>query len=291
MTYMLARPVLRSALGESSPTDYERALTKAMQSRAAAKPTTNPPSAGFGTDSVVQVFLLATQDFSSETQQAFDRLWAAQMPDGGWPWYNLNLDPWEMPESRMFGASIAALAIGNTPKEYREKPEVGDHIAALVAFVNRTANQQDQPFHNRLMLAWASTKLPEIGLEQKRKGAIDQARQTQQRDGGWTIASLGPWKAHPAARISEGSNAYATALTAFVLEQLGVRSSDPMLKNALAWLREHQTERGYWDAWSMNTRYEPGSMMENFMRDAATGFASLALLNAGETHVDRSARP
>jgi squalene-hopene/tetraprenyl-beta-curcumene cyclase len=288
LTYMLVRPALRNALGEKSPTDHERSFTQAMRSRAAIKPAANP-SAGFGTDSVLQAFLLATQSFDTETQQAFDRLWATQMPDGAWPWYNLNLDPWEMSESRVFGASIAALAVGSAPKEYRDKPEVREHVAMLVRFVNRDDPQQ--PFHNRLMLLWASTKLPEALPPAKRTGAIDQARQTQQRDGGWTIASLGPWKAHPAAPQSEGSNAYATALTAFVLEQAGVPASDPMLKNALTWLRSHQTEQGYWDASSLNKKYESGSMMENFMRDAATGFASLALLNASEAHVDRSARP
>ncbi len=280
MTYMLVRPMLRQTLGEKSSNEYEQALSRAMRSRASKKPATDPPSDGFGTDSILQAFLLAVEDgpkMTAETQQAFDRLWNAQSSDGAWPWYSLNLDPWEMPESRVFGASIAALAIGSTPAGYRSKPEVRQHIDALVAFLNR--EHESQPFHNRLMLAWASTKLPEAYPAAKRAAVVDQARSTQQRDGGWTIASLGPWKAHPAAPASEGSNAYATALTAFVLQQSGVPSSDPMLKNALAWLRSHQSEKGYWDASSMNKRYEPGSMMESFMRDAATGFATLALLN------------
>src|ERR1041385_8717339 len=54
MTYMLARPVLRAALAEKSASEYENALTAAMRSRAAKKPATNPPSDGFGTDSVLQ---------------------------------------------------------------------------------------------------------------------------------------------------------------------------------------------------------------------------------------------
>jgi squalene-hopene/tetraprenyl-beta-curcumene cyclase len=286
---MLVRPHLRNALGEKSANEYEQSLTRAMHSRASAKPASTPPSAGFGTDSVVQAFLLAQQGFSQETQQAFDRLWAAQSPDGGWPWYDLHLDPWEMPESRVFGASIAALAVGSTPRDYRDRPEVRQHIDALVRFIEK--NEQGQPFHNRLMLLWASTKLPEAFSATKRSAAIDQARSTQQSDGGWTIAALGPFSAHPSAPASEGSNAYATAFTAFILEQAGVSASDPMLKKALAWLRSHQSKEGYWDASSLNKKYEAGSMMESFMRDAATGYAAMALLNASEPAIDRSARP
>jgi len=280
MTYMLARPVLRAALAEKSASEYENALTMAMRSRAAKKPATNPPSDGFGTDSVLQAFLLARQDgakLSADTEQAFERLWSTQMPDGGFPWYSLNLDPWEMPESRVYGASVAALALGSAPADYRNRAEVRAHAESLVRFLNR--DEQAQPFHNRLMLLWASTKLSDVLPPARRTAAIDQARQTQQRDGSWTVASLGPWKAHPSAPSSDGSSAYATAFTAFILKQSGVPASDPMLRNALAWLRSHQSSEGYWDASSMNKKYEPGSMMQLFMRDAATGFATLALLD------------
>jgi hypothetical protein len=41
-----------------------------------------------------------------------------------------------------------------------------------------------------------------------------------------------------------------------------------------------QDKSGFWEAQSMNTRYEPGSMQSQFMRDAATGYAALALIEA-----------
>ena len=89
----------------------------------------------------------------------------------------------------------------------------------------------------------------------------------------------------------EFQSAEAIGEMARALEQAGVAPSDPALARALAWLRTHQDPQGYWDATSMNHKYESGSMMELFMRDAATGFAALALLNAGEPHVDRPTRP
>lgn len=292
MTYMLVRPMLRQALGEKQATDYEAGFTRAMRARVHREPPADSAAlAGFGVDTVLNAFLLANEDRtmrSAETRQAFDRLWAEQMPDGGWPWYSLDLDPWEMPESQFYGASIAALAVGETPAAYREQPEVRRHVAMLAKFL---AHDEAQPLHNRVMLLWASSRLPEVLPAARRTAIADQLKQAQQPDGGWTLAALGPWKSHEQAPASSGTSAYATALTSFALEQAGVSSSTKMLSSALAWLRSNQSPRGYWDAVSMNKKYPAGSMMELFMRDAATGFASMALLNAGEIQPDRSTRP
>lgn len=291
MTYMLVRPELRRVLGEKQRTEWEEGYSRTLRARADKQAPANPAALdGYGTDSVLGAFVLAAEDggaLTAEARKAFDRMWAAQMPDGGWRWYSLNDDPWEMPESRFFGAALAAVAVGNAPAEYRTRPDVVEHASNLARFLSR---DEGQPFHNRLAALWASSNFPD--LRARRKAIIDQARMTQQKDGGWTIASLGPWRAHPEAAVSEGSNAYATAFTAFALEKGGVTASDPMLKSALDWLRSHQDSKGgYWDAPSMNHKYEAGSMMEFFMRDAATGFAALALLNGGEGRVQDSARP
>jgi hypothetical protein len=96
------------------------------------------------------------------------------------------------------------------------------------------------------------------------------------------MESLGPWKVHAKAPPQPaGSNAYATAFTAMVLLRTGMSPSDPKFGRALAWLRTHQDrEHGYWNADSMNKQYEPDSVEIGFMRDAATGWASLVLLEA-----------
>ena len=291
MTYMLVRPELRRVLGETQSTEYEQGYSRTLRARVEKTAPANPAALdGFGTDSVLAALLLVNEDgpkLSAEGRKALDRMWATQMPDGGWPWYSLNDDPWEMPESRFFGAALAAVAAGTAPAEYR-RPEA---IARLARFLS---HDESQPFQNRLLLLWASAKLPEVLQPARRNAIVQQARRSQQADGSWTIASLGPWHTdmHPQAPESKGNSAYATAFAAFMLEQAGLTNSDPMLKRALDWLRSHQDPKGgYWDAVSMNKEYEAGSMMELFMRDAATGFASMALLNAGHAHVDRSTRP
>ena len=72
----------------------------------------------------------------------------------------------------------------------------------------------------------------------------------------------------------------ATALAAFVLKESGVPAANLKLMRALNWLRSHQDKGGYWAAESMNRKYDAGSMPALFMRDAATAFAVLALLDA-----------
>jgi hypothetical protein len=68
----------------------------------------------------------------------------------------------------------------------------------------------------------------------------------------------------------------------YVLQRAGVRPSEPRVARALTWLVDHQDgSTGAWPAVSMNKRYPDGSMESFFMQDAATAFASLALVEAG----------
>jgi squalene-hopene/tetraprenyl-beta-curcumene cyclase len=218
---------------------------------------------------------------SADTEKAFDRLWALQIRDGknqgAWVWNSFDLDPWEMPESTYYGAALAAVATGTAPAGYAARPEIQKNLAALKTYLR---DQQDaQPLHNKLILLWADTKLPGVLLAVTHQAIVEEVLQKQQPDGGWTLASLGPWKQHKDAPPAEGSNAYATAITAFTLQQAGVLRSHPAMSKALAWLRSHQDPKlGVWSADSMNKPHKADSMPARFMQDAATGYASLALL-------------
>jgi squalene-hopene/tetraprenyl-beta-curcumene cyclase len=108
---------------------------------------------------------------------------------------------------------------------------------------------------------------------------VEEVWKKQQDDGSWTMDALGPFKAHPQAPRVEGGNAYATAFTAYVMQQAGGGAANPKLARALAWLRARQNpECGCWQTVSMNEAYEPGSQHAKLMTDAATSFAVLALL-------------
>jgi squalene-hopene/tetraprenyl-beta-curcumene cyclase len=296
LTYLLARPALRRALGEKEPTSYERGLQDGLRARLEKKtaselsPNGKEPFASqkLGVEAILSALLLTVGERGSETlspeaKQAFDRLWSLQIADGkakgSWQWFNLDLDPWETPDSAFYGASLAALAAGYAPSGYRRQPDVRKHIGDLTEYLLR--EQQSQPLHNRLALLWASSRLPEAMPESTRESVVQELLKRQQPDGGWTLESLGSWGPHPEAPPSSGSNSYATAFAAFVLEQARVPHAGAGLKRSLDWLRSRQDrERGYWSAGSMNKPYDEGSMQIRFMQDAATGFASLALLES-----------
>lgn len=291
MTYLLARPALRRVLGESQPTAYETAVLGDLRSRVDKREAkdisrgfTKEPlaSQAVGVESVLSALFLA-QDGASP--KAFDRLWSLQIRDGeakgAWNWFSLKLDPFEMPEPQFYGASLAALAVGSAPERYQKRPEIRENIADLIAYLKR--EQATQPLHKRLMLVWAATKLPEALPKAPRRTIVDEIWRLQQPDGGWTLQSLGPWKTHETAPEVAGSNSYATAFATLVLEKAGTGPADPRLVKALGWLSSHQdAESGSWAASSMNKVFEPGSMQVDFMRDAATAFASLALAEASQ---------
>lgn len=114
-----------------------------------------------------------------------------------------------------------------------------------------------------------------------RQSMVDELLRAQQPDGGWTLEALGPWSAHPEAPVSlnmKTSNSYATAFTAYVLKTAGGHGVRKQAARALDWLRTHQDRvTGAWPAVSLNKLYPAGSMEENFLQDAATAFAVLAL--------------
>ena len=290
VTYLLARPELGRALGETAPAPAQTQLLDILRSRVPKNtpqefaPNRQGASAvqALGTESILAALLLASADsrrgsLSAETEQALDRMWSLQR-NGTWPWFVTGLDPWEEPESSFYGATLAALAAGTAPG-YQTRPDIQAGIESLKAYLE--SQQQSQPMHNRLAMLWASTRLQGLMTAAEQKQLAGEVLSRQQADGGWTIQSLGPWKEHPDAPSSAGSNAYATAYTAFVLERVG--ASGAAVRRALDWLRSHQDPAGYWDAASMNKHYEPGSMPSLFMRDAATAFASMALAADGKS--------
>jgi squalene-hopene/tetraprenyl-beta-curcumene cyclase len=284
LTYLLARPALRRVLGEPEPTVYETGLVDGLISRVhltvedARKGAKEPvASQAVGVEAIFAALLVSPEKRAAK--QAWDRMWSMQLQEGAakgsWPWFDFNIDPYETSDSAFFGASLAAMAIGAAPPEYQAKPEIKEHVAELIAYL-QTATPA-QPLHNRLLLLWAAAKLP-AAVQGARQSIIDETLRKQQADGSWTLAALGTWKDHPEAPSASGPSAYATAVAAFALEQAGVPRSDPRLQKALKWLGAKQDpQSGYWAADSMNKRREPGSMPEGFMRDAATGFAVLAL--------------
>jgi len=300
--YLLARPALSRALGEIGHTPYEKGLLDGMRSRVGKKevaelfPKATPPHSieALGVETVFAALFLAAESaesadaaphgkLSDDAEKAFDRLWALQIREGknkgAWVWNTFDLDPWEMPESTYYGAALAAMATGIAPAGYAARPEIQENLGALETYLRNELPAQ--PLHNRLIALWAAAKLHGLLPDDTGKSIVADVWQGQQPDGGWTLQSLGPWKQHKDAPAAEGSNAYATAVAAFALQQSGVARSQPAMAKALEWLRSHQDPKiGVWAADSMNHHHKADSMPARFMQDAATGYAVMALLGS-----------
>jgi hypothetical protein len=306
LTYLLARPALRQALGEKNgPTLYESVLVDSMRAtviRTDAKDLFDGLKGPivdqvYGAQVVLAALVLAMDDasrgkLSPEGEKAFERMWSIQLKDGAdkgaWNWSDFDLDPWETKDSAYYGAALAALATGLAPAGYQARPEIRANVAALTAYLR--AGEKSQSVHNKLFLLWASSKLQDLLPGTDRQAILDELWRKQEADGGWTIQSAGQWKKRDAAVPAVGSNSYITALAAFTTQQAGVPPSQAGLSKALAWLRAHQdTQKGYWTADSMNHKHQAGTMPEKFMSDAATGYATAALLAAGSEGIQRTA--
>jgi squalene-hopene/tetraprenyl-beta-curcumene cyclase len=306
LTYLISRPALRHALAEKSgPTLYESVLVDSMRATV-IRTDAKDLFAGlkgpiidqvYGAQVVLSALVLANDDaahgkLSPEGEKAFERMWSIQVKDGGdkgaWQWSDFDLDPWETKDSAYYGAALAALATGLAPADYQARPAIQENVAALKNYLRE--GLKTQSLHNRLFLLWASSKLGGLLTDADKQAILGELWRKQETDGGWTMQSAGQWKKREAAADAIGSNAYITALAAFTTEQAGVKPSEPGLSKALAWLKTHQDSTGAWIADSMNHKHSSfGPIPEKFMSDAATGYATAALLAAGDGGIERTA--
>lgn len=295
--YALARPKLRSVLSEEAVPAPERSMLEYLKKRVALWQEVQPyyldAKAGPGksresraTEAVLNAFLLASNDSERPhldplTRTAFDNAWALQLKSGehagAWDWQNFHLSPWEGEESQYQGATFMALALGWAPDHYRKNGTIHANVQMLRSYLRR--EYAAQPLLNRIVVLWASGKLPGLLSKQERRELIRAVLQQQREDGGWCLATLGNWTRLDHTLQETGSDGYATGLVTLALKQAGLsRQSNEQWKRGLAWLERNQNkDDGSWRAGSLNKKRDPASDVGRFMTDAATGYAVLAL--------------
>ena len=300
LPYTLGRPALRAALKEEAPSANERQILDNITKRVRlwgevlpfyddAKNGVPKTAEARGTESVLNALVLTNYEarggkLSDAARLALENMWALQLKDGdksgAWTWLNFHNEPWEADDSQFWGATLGALALGNTPKDYRSEAGVHENAKLLAAYLRR--EQTEQSVLNRLFLLWASTKVPEL-LTAKQQGAIvDEVLSKQGGDGGWPTSSIviKTWKRRDGTALETKSDGYGTGLASFVLQRAGISPTQPQLKRALAWLEKNQDPQGFWPAYSLNKQRDPTSDAGRFMSDAATAYSVLALTQA-----------
>ena len=297
--YALSRPALRKALAEEVPSVIERRLldnvTKRVRLWKEVAPFYSDADRGVhktvesrGTESVLNALILSSNDaqngqLSHDTRTALDNMWAEQQTTGNkkgaWLWLRFANEPWEADDSDYYGTTLAAVAAGTAPENYRARPEIQNNVKMLRDYLNRECAAQTTI--NRVVLLWASAKLPGLLDPEQQKAIINEVLGKQQADGGWSLSSLvGGWKREDGTPQEVKSDGYATGLITFALQQAGIPRENAQQKQGLAWLEGNQSKtEGFWLAYSLNKDKEhhltPATAL--FMSDAATAYAVLAL--------------
>jgi squalene-hopene/tetraprenyl-beta-curcumene cyclase len=260
-----------------------------------------------GTEAVLNLLILAGEDarqnpqaLGGPTHKALDELWKVQRPDGAWDWLDFGLEPYESADSLYYGAALAAMAVGNA-NGYAggsgESNSIG--LGKLRSYLK--ANYAGQNLYSKAWMLLASTRLSGLLSHEQKEALTTDLQRKQNEDGGWSLYKLGPWtwskagppygpEGKPDVSLLSKSDAYATGLITYALRQAGLPASDPRVRRATDWLeanqRECQIDQSRWNCWrtySLNYDHEHGGddgepWRRMFMSDAATAFASLALL-------------
>src|SRR5579871_6389249 len=300
--YALSRSALRTALAEQAPSPNEQRLLESVTKRVRLWKEVEPfykdaergpykSVESRGTESVLNALILASRDaqsgqLSSDAHTAFENMWAEQQiagrQKGAWLWLRFKNEPWEADDSDYFGATLAALAIGIAPENYRAKPEIQTNLKLLREYLKHKF--AGQTTINRVVFLWAAAKLPGLLPDNRQKVLIGELLEKQQADGGWSLSSLsGDWERADGTSQETMSDGYATGLITFVLQRAGISPENAKLKRGLAWLKANQDRtEGSWAAYSLNkskaNHISPETAL--FMNDAATSYAVLSLTAA-----------
>jgi squalene-hopene/tetraprenyl-beta-curcumene cyclase len=293
-SFALARPVLHGDLHEQAPGAAEQAMLDSIRKRVKMWKDVLPfySDAVYGegkevesrnAESVLNSVMLASYDarqghLSETTRTAFDNAWALQSktgPDAGaWVWQNFDYTPWESKESQYHWAALMAMAVAEAPDNYRNDPKIAENLTALHGYLR--SHYDAQPLLNQVVVLWASAQAPDLLSSTQRKSLVAEIYKLQREDGGWSLSGLGAWKRRDKTPLETHPDGYATGIITLALEENHINNAH--VHRGVEWLEANQDKAtGAWPAWSLNKNRDVKSNVGQFMSDAATSYAVLAL--------------
>lgn len=263
-TYMTIRPALTSQLGKPNEAMRTFAVDNLKQlaamDRAELKKSTRPAQVIYTTAGLAEWDAHVTGTLSEETKQALALMFELQLETGTWG----TLDCWPPYESDAFHeATVAAMAVAAAPGWLTSLNDdaLKTGVARLKKYLQTETPPQD---YGRVLLLWASTRMPDLLTTDKKQELIDLVWKKQQADGGWSIRTFGApeqWgKGNRAAKLkaepefaAPPSDGHQTGLAIIVLREAGMPANDPRIQKGVAWLLKNQRESGRWWTRSLNT--------------------------------------
>jgi squalene-hopene/tetraprenyl-beta-curcumene cyclase len=305
LPYALARTRLADLSGEPRVPAPQSDLLANVRQRVRLWPQLPPyyheqPLASRGTEVVLNALILVDEDarhghLSPATRAALDEMWPLQTGSGAqagsWPWINFKDEPWEAVDSAYYGATLAAMAVGAAPDDYREQAAIQPALVLLRGYLDRAYPHQS--LLSRVELLWAAGHLPGLMTPDRQAALIREIWGQQHADGGWSLAALMPrWQRRDGRAPIAESDGYATGIITLALQDAGVSLTDGRLQRGLSWLASHQSSwDGRWLTDSPNIQRGFFSTMRHFMDDAATAFAVLSLTEARARAASHAAVP
>lgn len=227
----------------------------------------------------------AVRPFRAVTRKALDQMWMVRgkkWQQGTWQagnvspvwnWLNFELGPWESNKEADAGAVLALVATGMAPDTYQQQPVIKQGVAAVRDYLK----QHPSPLlHHRLLELWAEATQPGLLTAQEKANLIQQARQLQNTDGGWSTARL---YARQEDSMQAESDGYGTGFTLLLLRKAQVPAEDMAIQRGLAWLRQHQRQSGAWQTFSLNPSLHDAISLvpARFPTHIGTAFVLMAL--------------
>lgn len=208
-----------------------------------------------------------TAELASTTRRALDRMWSIQREDGGFSWIKCGWPPMESDDH--YGVTLAALAVGVAPDNYRETDEAQAGLQKIYQYFEA---HPPATLHHRAMMLWANSYLGDLLSEQEEAAYVDQLLKLQKPDGGWALAELGDWdRADGSPQDLETSDGYATGFMIYVLRRADIPIENRAIQKGLGWLKSSQRESGRWFTRSLNRDNK------HFISHAGTAMAIMAL--------------
>ena len=276
MAYLMARPALSEVLKDSGEV---RGFFESYYLERWGKGNT-PPKHAY--NPVVVGSALAFNDaqtsgeLSAVTRQTLDMMWKTQRSDGGWNWAKCGWAPMEIDDH--FGVTLAALAVGIAPGNYRESEAAKKGMEKIRQFLEKN---RAHSLHHRIMLAWASLRIDGLIEDSKRKEILKEMLSKQLSGGGWaTPAFLVDWEDYE--RLDKKPHdpstpdAYGTGLAIIVAREMGIPAKDQRIQKGIEWLKNNQRQSGSWITRS------PAEDSKHYITNTSTAFAVLALQSCGE---------